>query len=48
MAPLGFILFGALFIFGEKVFGWSDYQHFIRIALAASFVLGMVAGYRPR
>ena len=48
MAMLAAAMFVALFTFGEQGFGWSDPDSVVRLSLAASFVFGLVAGYRAR
>lgn len=39
-------IFIALFGWGSNYFGWSDPNGKVQLALAASFVLGIVAGYK--
>jgi len=39
-------IFIALFGWGAEYFGWSDPDGKVQLALAASFVLGIVAGYK--
>jgi hypothetical protein len=50
-APLGFLaiaLFVALFGFGQRFFGWSDPGGKVQLALVASFVLGIMTGFKNR
>ena len=39
-------IFIALFGWGSNYFGWADPNGKVQLALAASFVLGIVAGYK--
>ena len=40
------LIFIALFGWGGDYFGWSDPSGKIQLALATSFVLGILAGYK--
>ena len=48
MALLASIIFVALFSWGSTYFGWSDPEGKVQFALATSFVLGIVGGYKAR
>ena len=48
MALLAAALFVILFGFGEQGFGWTDPDAHVKLALAASFLFGIVAGYRAK
>jgi hypothetical protein len=48
MLGLALMLFIALFAFGGQYFGWSDPHGAISLSLFASFVFGIVCGYRTR
>jgi hypothetical protein len=39
-------IFIALFGWGSRYFGWDDPDGKIQLALATSFVLGIVSGYK--
>ncbi|WP_260482393.1 hypothetical protein [Sphingomicrobium flavum] len=39
-------IFIALFGWGSEYFGWADPSGKVQLALATSFVLGIVAGYK--
>jgi hypothetical protein len=41
-------MFVALFGWGAQCFGWSDPSGKVQLALATSFILGMVGGYRAK
>lgn len=45
LASLIFIL---LFGWGDTYFGWHDPHGDLQLALGASFILGIVAGYKSR
>jgi len=48
---MGFIataLFICLFVYGPQVFGYSDDDSSIKLALFTTFVFGLLAGYRAR
>jgi hypothetical protein len=48
MAFIAIAMFVALFGFGSSYFGWSDPTGKVQLALAASFILGIIGGYRAR
>jgi uncharacterized membrane protein YjjB (DUF3815 family) len=48
MVGLAIAMFIALFGWGASYFGWSDPEHKIQLALAASFILGILSGYKAR
>ncbi|MBV9527071.1 hypothetical protein [Sphingomonas sp.] len=41
-------IFIALFGFGAKYFGWDDPDGKVQLALATSFILGILSGYKAR
>jgi hypothetical protein len=41
-------IFIALFGWGSRYFGWDDPDGKIQLALATSFVLGIVSGYKSK
>ena len=41
-------MFVALFGWGSTYFGWSDPEGKIQLALATSFILGAVSGYKSK
>lgn len=46
MAGLASVMFIALFAFGSSYFGWDDPSGRVSLALFASFVFGIISGYR--
>jgi hypothetical protein len=48
MGVLATGLFVALFVFGPQVLGYSDGDGSIRLAMFATFVFGLLTGYRAR
>jgi hypothetical protein len=48
MVGIAIAMFIALFGWGAGYFGWSDPDHKIQLALAASFILGILSGYKVR
>ena len=48
MVGIAIAIFIALFGWGGSYFGWSDPYHKVQLALAASFILGILSGYRAR
>lgn len=48
MVALATLMFMGLFGFGASYFGWSDPVGKIRLALFATFTLGVIAGYKTR
>jgi hypothetical protein len=41
-------MFVALFAWGAKYFGWDDPNGKIQLALATSFILGIIGGYKAK
>jgi hypothetical protein len=41
-------MFVALFGWGATYFGWSDPDGKVQLALATSFILGIIGGYRAK
>ena len=41
-------IFVALFGWGANYFGWSDPDGKVQLALATSFILGIIGGYRAK
>ena len=41
-------MFVALFGWGADYFGWSDPEGKIQLALATSFILGILGGYKAK
>ena len=41
-------MFVALFGWGSNFFGWSDPEGKVQLALATSFILGIIGGYRAK
>ena len=48
VAAIAIAMFIALFGWGASYFGWSDPDGKIQLALATSFILGCVSGYKTR
>jgi hypothetical protein len=48
MNALAIALFVMLFAFGQNYFGWDDPHGKVQLALFATFVLGIVSGYKTR
>ena len=48
MVGLAIAMFIALFAWGASYFGWSDPDGKIQLALATSFILGIVSGYKVK
>jgi hypothetical protein len=48
MVFLAVAIFIALFGWGGKYFGWEDPGGRIQLALATSFILGIISGYKAR
>jgi hypothetical protein len=48
MAVIAIAMFIALFGLGSRYFGWSDPDGKVQLALAASFIFGIISGYRAR
>jgi hypothetical protein len=45
---LAVAIFVALFGWGSNYFGWSDPDGTVQLALATSFILGILSGYRAK
>lgn len=45
MAPIAVLLLAGLIGYGPTLFGWSDTNQYIRIALVAAFVFGAMFGW---
>jgi len=45
---IAIVMFVALFGWGSNYFGWSDPDGKIQLALATSFILGIIGGYRAK
>ncbi len=48
MVAIAAIMFMALFGFGSTYFGWSDPEGKVRLALFATFTLGIICGYKTQ
>ncbi len=48
MVGLAIAIFIGIFGWGATYFGWSDPNHRVQLALAASFILGVLSGYKIR
>ena len=48
MAGLAMAMFVALFAFGSTYFGWDDPAGKVSLALFASFLFGIICGYRVK
>ena len=48
MAGLAMVMFVTLFAFGSSYFGWDDPAGKVSLALFASFVFGIICGYRVK
>jgi hypothetical protein len=48
MVGIAVIMFIALFAWGARYFGWDDPDGKIQLALATSFILGIVSGYKVK
>jgi len=48
MGLIAIAMFFALFAFGSQIMGWSDPDGTIQISLLATFIFGILAGYRAR
>lgn len=46
MAGLAMVMFITLFAFGNTYFGWDDPGGKVSLSLFASFVFGIICGYR--
>ena len=45
---LAIAIFIALFGWGSNYFGWSDPEGKVQLALATSFILGALSGYKSK
>lgn len=48
MGLIAIAMFFAVFAFGSDMFGWDDPDGMVQISLLATFVFGVLAGYRAR
>ena len=48
MVGLAIAMFISLFAFGHQFVGWSDPGGKVQLALFASFIFGIISGYRTR
>jgi hypothetical protein len=48
MVAIAAMMFMALFGFGSTYFGWSDPEGKVRLALFATFTLGIICGYKTQ
>jgi hypothetical protein len=48
MVAIAAVMFIALFAWGARYFGWDDPQGRVQLALATSFILGIISGYKAR
>ena len=48
MIGVAIALFVALFGWGSNYFGWSDPDGKVQLALAASFILGVISGFKGK
>jgi hypothetical protein len=48
MAGLAMILFITLFAFGGQYFGWTDPEGWVQLALASSFIFGIICGVKVK
>lgn len=48
MGGIALMMFVALFGFGDEFVGWSDVDGKIKLALFASFVFGIICGWRTK
>jgi hypothetical protein len=48
MIGLAILMFIGLFTWGARYFGWDDPQGKVQLAIATSFILGAVCGYKGR
>ena len=48
MVMIAIAIFIALFGWGASYFGWSDPGGKVQLALATSFILGIVGGFRAK
>jgi hypothetical protein len=48
VGAIAIAMFVALVGFGGKYFGWSDPEGKVQLALATSFILGIIGGYKAK
>ncbi len=48
MAALAMMLFITLFAFGAEYLGWSDPAGRVQLALASSFIFGIICGFKVK
>lgn len=48
MVGIAIAMFIALFGWGGRYFGWEDPDGKVQLALATSFILGIIGGYRVK
>lgn len=48
MVGIAIAMFIALFGWGSHYFGWEDPDGKVQLALATSFILGIIGGYRAK
>jgi hypothetical protein len=48
VGALAIAMFVALVGFGGRYFGWSDPEGKVQLALATSFILGIIGGYKAK
>jgi hypothetical protein len=48
MIGVALAMFFALFTWGSSYYGWDDPEGHVRLALAASFLLGAISGYKGK
>jgi hypothetical protein len=48
VGALAIAMFVVLVGFGGKYFGWSDPNGKVQLALATSFILGIIGGYKAK
>lgn len=47
-AGIAIAMFVMLFAWGAEYFGWSDPTGKVQLALATSFILGIIGGYKAK
>ena len=48
MVAIAIAMFIALFGWGATYFGWSDPEGKVQLAMATSFILGIIGGYKAK
>jgi hypothetical protein len=48
MVGLALAMFIGLFAFGSKIMGWSDPDGQVQLGVFASFVFGIICGYKVK